>query len=216
MTPDEAVSSVQRLRQAGVDLESVHFHLGQRPQNPHAYSRAVAAVIDICRAAAFRPRFVDCGGGLPAPPCADLALAGLCTAISEIHAEFSPELEEVWLENGRFVTVARLPGWTRGLTFHGRIAFVGTSRVLPRFRQYAPGLDVDRSHCGIHAVDTVSGRVLGSLLWPWGNQIFAVDGVPVAFASGFPFTAGARRAARRETRLFYAFVTGLAGEGCKR
>src|SRR5262249_22603656 len=81
-------------------------------------------------------------------------------------------------EDGRFETVAQLPGWTRGLGFHDGVAFVGTSRVLPRFRQYAPGLDIDTSVCGLHAVDAGSGAVLGSITWPYGNQIFAVECLP--------------------------------------
>jgi uncharacterized protein (TIGR03032 family) len=62
-----------------------------------------------------------------------------------------------YLDNERLHPVARLPGWTRGLCFFGRIMFVGTSRVLPRFAAYAPGLDVDEAHCGIHALDMMSG-----------------------------------------------------------
>jgi uncharacterized protein (TIGR03032 family) len=124
----------------------------------------------------------------------------------------------VWVDNsgygelgvaadGRFTPVARLSGWTRGLCFHGRVAFVGTSRVLPRFRHYAPGLDVERSVCGVHAVDTATGAVLGSLIWPAGNQIFAVDWLPSRVSTGFPFPAGRRRPSRREKTLFYAFAT---------
>ena len=53
----------------------------------------------------FRPRFLDCGGGLPAPsPAADAAIASLDIAIAVAHARLGPELEELWLENGRFVT----------------------------------------------------------------------------------------------------------------
>ena len=69
-------------------------------------------------------------------------------------------------EDGKFISVALLPGWTRGLCFYQDIAFVGTSRVIPRFRQYAPGLDVEASICGLHAVDTKSGKTRGSLIWP--------------------------------------------------
>ena len=115
------------------------------------------------------------------------------------------------VEDGRFTAVARLPGWTRGLAFHGDVAFVGTSRVLPRFRQYAPGLDLATSVCGVHALDTRSGRVLGAITWPYGNQIFAIDALPSAVASGFPFAAGARRAAR-ERELFFAFLTSRTEE----
>jgi uncharacterized protein (TIGR03032 family) len=122
----------------------------------------------------------------------------------------------VWVDNsgygtvgvvadGRYDPVAALPGWTRGLCFHGDVAFVGTSRVIPRFSRYAPGLDPARAVCGVHALDTRSGRVLGSLLWPTGNQIFAIDWAPSAMVGGFPFERpGAGRSPR--TRAFlYAY-----------
>ncbi|NJL94860.1 MAG: DUF4915 domain-containing protein, partial [Anaerolineae bacterium] len=112
-----------------------------------------------------------------------------------------------WVEDGRFVPLLKLPGWTRGLAFHGNLAFVGTSRVIPRFRQYAPGLEVETSQCGLHAVDLNNGRVLGSLLWDYGNQIFAIEPIPRSVTLGFPFPAHARRATAREKLLFYGFET---------
>lgn len=115
-------------------------------------------------------------------------------------------------ESGRFRQVLRLPGWTRGLCFCGNIAFAGTSRVLPRFRQYAPGLDVDCSLCGVHAIDVKSGRVLGSLYWQQGNQIFAIEAVPSTFTTGLPFSFGSRRPSLREKKLFYAFASSPAQE----
>ena len=111
------------------------------------------------------------------------------------------------VEDSVFVPFVRLPGWTRGLTFHQNVAFVGTSRVLPRFRQYAPGLNLKRSVCGVHAVDLESGKVLGSLIWHYGNQIFALDWMPNDVTYGFPFRAGIKRATRREKTLFYTFKT---------
>ncbi|MGA9998417.1 MAG: DUF4915 domain-containing protein [Pyrinomonadaceae bacterium] len=110
------------------------------------------------------------------------------------------------VEDESFTPVVRLQGWTRGLCFHRGVAFVGTSRVIPRFQQYAPGLDVDKSLCGVHAVDVQTGRVLGSLTWPYGNQIFSVEWLPREFANGFPFAAKARRALEREKKLFYSFT----------
>ena len=111
---------------------------------------------------------------------------------------------EVGVADGeRFEPVAKLPGWTRGLGFAGDIAFVGTSRVIPRFRAYAPGLDVERSVCAIHAVDARSGRLLGSLTFPAGNQIFAIEAVPAQWSDGLPFHRGAGAAAARS--LFYAY-----------
>jgi uncharacterized protein (TIGR03032 family) len=111
----------------------------------------------------------------------------------------------VRVEEGRFETVSRLPGWTRGLAFAGGFAFAGTSRVIPRFSRYAPGLDLEKSRCAIHAVEIQSGRVAGSLLWPGGNQIFAIDVAPRGEVSGFPFSARRRSDSSAAKRLFYAF-----------
>lgn len=111
------------------------------------------------------------------------------------------------IEDGGFWPVTRLPGWTRGLCFYRTIAFVGTSRVIPRFHKYAPGLDPQASLCGVHAIDVETGRVLGSLIWPLGNQVFAIDWVSSQFSTGLPFSAQARRAPVRERQLFYSFST---------
>jgi uncharacterized protein (TIGR03032 family) len=120
---------------------------------------------------------------------------------------------ELWVDNsgygevgrigdGRFEPVARLPGWTRGLAFCGDVAFVGTSRVIPRFRRYAPGLDLDRSVCGVQAVDLRTGAIVASLTWPQGNQVFAVEAVPSSYSLGFPFRAGRRRQGAQIRALF--------------
>lgn len=115
-------------------------------------------------------------------------------------------------EGDKFVSVAHLPGWTRGLCFRGGIAFVGTSRVIPRFRKYAPGLDPDVSQCGIHAVDLQSGQCLGGITWDYGNQIFAVECVDASFASGFAFDATSAGPGEREKILFYSYYSDNTGE----
>jgi uncharacterized protein (TIGR03032 family) len=119
--------------------------------------------------------------------------------------------ELVVIEAGRPTTVARLPGWTRGLCLVGDVALVGTSRVIPRFRRYAPGLDVEGSVCAVHAVHLPSGKVLGSLRWPYGNQIFAIELISQESASGLPFPVGRARQRARERDLFYAFSTRSKG-----
>ncbi|MBK8598436.1 MAG: DUF4915 domain-containing protein [Holophagales bacterium] len=110
----------------------------------------------------------------------------------------------VVVDGERCTPVVSLPGWTRGLALAGDLAFVGTSRILPRFEQYAPGLVPARCVSGIHAVDLRTGGVRGSLLWPEGDQIFAVEAVPRSFAVGLPFRSGSPR---RTRELFYAFRT---------
>jgi uncharacterized protein (TIGR03032 family) len=106
----------------------------------------------------------------------------------------------------QFEPITQLPGWTRGLCLIGHTAFVGTSRVIPRFRQYAPGLDVERSSCAIHAVNIKTGKVLGSLTWPAGNQLFAIDWIPDNWNASLPFTRAGRRNTKRDREFFYAFT----------
>jgi uncharacterized protein (TIGR03032 family) len=124
---------------------------------------------------------------------------------------------KVWLANSGygelgvvrrniFESVARLPGWTRGLSFCKAIAFCGTSRVIPRFERYAPGIDLRNSKCAVHAVEAGTGKILGSLIWPHGNQIFSIEWLPANVTRGFPFEGGAlKRSDYRQ--LFYNFQT---------
>jgi uncharacterized protein (TIGR03032 family) len=105
------------------------------------------------------------------------------------------------IQDNVYAPVRRLPGWTRGLSIHGNVAFVGTSRLLPAFAHYAPG--VDKAVCGIHAIDTKSGELLGSITWPMGNQIFAIEWIDAERTSGLPYNR-ARSAQTAQLRdLFY-------------
>ncbi len=107
------------------------------------------------------------------------------------------------VEDGRFRPVARLAGLdTRVCASHGDLMFVGTSRVIPRFRSYAPGLDVDGSVCGVHAVDARSGVLLGSLVWPEGNQVFAVEAWMPRSPGGFPKRSATRASCGVAEQLF--------------
>jgi uncharacterized protein (TIGR03032 family) len=116
------------------------------------------------------------------------------------------------IRDGEPVTVARLPGWTRGLTFADGIAFVGSSRVIPRFAHYAPGLDVERSICGVHALDLSSGEVLGSVCWPSGNQVFDIAVLPRRATLGFPSVAGRRQSRRAVSSFFFSYQTPTSQE----
>ncbi len=110
-----------------------------------------------------------------------------------------------YVEGEAFVPVRKLESWTRGLCMVGNVAFIGISRVIPKFRQYAPGLDVDKSSCGVVALNLRSGEVLGSITWPWGNQIFAIESLSSKKSKGFPFVINDQNDL---TGLFYAFDVG--------
>ena len=143
----------------------------------------------------------------------------ICTGLTRPHsARFRGSLrnQEVWVDNsgygeigfvqnGRLQVVRKLPGWTRGLSMVDDVAFVGTSRIIPKYACYAPGLDAASSVCAVHAVSCKTGRLLGSLEWPYGNQIFALDWIPASVTTGFLFEAPFRRQ-KRDTALFYSYL----------
>ena len=70
-------------------------------------------------------------------------------------------LARVDLSTGTVETVATLPGFTRGLAFTGRVAWVGLSQVRDTvFRGLPVTTQPDRA-CGVWAVDIDSGQILG-------------------------------------------------------
>jgi diaminopimelate decarboxylase len=110
--PAEAVAALHRLQSAKVRLEMIHFHLRTNVESPVVYERALIEVAAICRAARFAPKIVDCGGGWPPPHTrardgrafdADFHLAGLAAMYRRALPQF-PELQGLWLENGRWLT----------------------------------------------------------------------------------------------------------------
>lgn len=112
MMPDEAVMALKQLQRAGARVELIHFHLRTNVASPAVYERALREVAETCRAARFAPKFVDCGGGLPPPDVrtregrpvdGDFDLAELARRYAEVLKQF-PGAQELWLENGRFVS----------------------------------------------------------------------------------------------------------------
>jgi uncharacterized protein (TIGR03032 family) len=83
-------------------------------------------------------------------------------------------------QTGRVETVARLPGFTRGLDFAGPFAFVGLSQV--RETALAAGLPlterlpVEERACGFWVVDTRTGQTVALLRFEAGvREVFAVQ-----------------------------------------
>lgn len=83
--------------------------------------------------------------------------------------------------DGRCRTVCRLPGFTRGVSFHDRFAFVGLSKI--REKRAFGGLPLeDRPgdlECAVYAVDIDTGRVPGFLRFEAGSEeLFDVQVLP--------------------------------------
>lgn len=158
----------------------------------------------------------------------------ICTGLTRPHSARLRDLtggtsvggkpvREIWVANsgygelgyvrdGRLEVVSRLPGWTRGLCVAADVAFTATSRVIPKFAGYAPGLEISQSRCAVHAVSMVTGKTLASLEWPYGNQVFAIDWIANRDTQGFVFGARSRRR-KRETAFFYSYLTGQENHG---
>ncbi len=92
-----------------------------------------------------------------------------------------------YIDGTEFKPVHKFDGWTRGLCFFENILFVGVSRVLPRFRHYAPGITSKKQVCAIVAFDLDKNKVIGEIKFPYGNQIFAIDYMFADQCSGLPF-----------------------------
>jgi uncharacterized protein (TIGR03032 family) len=92
----------------------------------------------------------------------------------------------VELSSGRYEPIARLPGFTRGLSFIGRYALVGLSQV--RESATFSGIPlverVRQRSCGVWIMDTDSAATLGFVQFEQAVQeVFAIEVLP---GVGFP------------------------------
>lgn len=112
LTPEEAVLLIGRLKRARVRVETVHFHLRTNVASPAIYERALKEVSEVCRAAQFSPRYVDCGGGFPPPEVKTRGGKALDATFdfAEMARVYQRALQmftgakEIWLENGRWMS----------------------------------------------------------------------------------------------------------------
>ncbi len=88
-------------------------------------------------------------------------------------------------QTGRFHSVASLPGFTRGLTFTGPLAWIGLSQV--RESAVFGGIPVaqralDERACGVWVVNIESGQTVGFVKFEDAVQeIFAVEIIPARY-----------------------------------
>jgi uncharacterized protein (TIGR03032 family) len=84
---------------------------------------------------------------------------------------------------GKYVPIAEVPGFTRGVDFTGNLAFVGLSQV--RERAVFSGIPItkrlteEQRTCGVCVIDLRSGQVVGLLRFETAVQdVFAVTVLP--------------------------------------
>ena len=68
---------------------------------------------------------------------------------------------------------------------------------------YAPGLKDKKQTCGVFAIDLKTSQVVGSILWPYGNQIFAVEWINTNVAEGF--IPNNNRGTKFKQSIFYSY-----------
>ncbi len=84
-------------------------------------------------------------------------------------------------QKGSTQTIAQLPGFTRGISFFGRYAFIGLSQVRESavFSGIPITQRVEERTCGVWVVDIESGQTAAFLRFEEGVQeIFAVEVLP--------------------------------------
>ena len=87
-------------------------------------------------------------------------------------------------QSGKKTTVAQLPGFTRGLSFAGPLAFIGLSQLREQhtFTDIPITDELDQRACGVWMVHIETGETIGLLRFEDAVQeIFAVEIAPVRF-----------------------------------
>jgi uncharacterized protein (TIGR03032 family) len=90
-------------------------------------------------------------------------------------------LERVDVETGQRDVVAVLPGYARGLAFHGGLAFVGLSRIreTTTFGGTPIAAYADQLKCGVGVIDVSTGTTVATLQFANGvEEIFDVQTLP--------------------------------------
>jgi diaminopimelate decarboxylase len=112
MTIGELASATEILGIARVGVSGLHFHLRTDVRQVCEYRRALSHVSHVSHELGLEPEYIDIGGGLPIS--GERLLDGTSTSSTFDFAEFNdwltsipsalPSIDEIWMENGRFLT----------------------------------------------------------------------------------------------------------------
>ncbi len=107
----EIPTALRMLRQWGLEPEVVHFHLRTNVAHAGEYRRGIQEALEAAEEGGWRPRVLDMGGGIPAESVRDphgrlfdarFTLSSVRQAVASV-LERHAYLEEVWMENGRWL-----------------------------------------------------------------------------------------------------------------
>jgi diaminopimelate decarboxylase len=107
---EEAGVALEILRAEGVVAESVQFHLRSNVEDVECYRRALNETARVFQQLGLEVKYLDSGGGLPiqyAEPggrAQDRECVSGYTRVLADSLALYPNLKELWLENGRFMT----------------------------------------------------------------------------------------------------------------
>ena len=113
-TADEAAAALKKLLRARVRTETISFHLRTNIPSAQVYQRTIAEIAGVCRAARFSPKYLDIGGGMPVRHVltrggkvfdGEFGLRAFAEMLRQSAKQF-PDLKEIWLENGRFISAS--------------------------------------------------------------------------------------------------------------
>jgi diaminopimelate decarboxylase len=111
MTRSEAEQALAALESRHVAVRSVHFHLRSNVCDVRDYDESIQELGAACRELRVAPEFLDIGGGFPTPgskrpghPDPYPNLTRSFSATAELAVREFPQIQEIWMENGRFLT----------------------------------------------------------------------------------------------------------------
>ncbi len=88
------------------------------------------------------------------------------------------ELNQCQSDGSENIILKTLPGFTRGLAISSKYLFIGLSKVQEGKDSYAPGLNIQKSLCGIAILRRSDHKLISLLSWPNGQQIFDIQILP--------------------------------------
>ena len=152
--PEELPLALDRLRQGGLEPETIHTHLRTNVADPTCWQRAMAVLHRCCTSNAWFPQNIDLGGGLP-------SFTARTRAGKTYTASFDPLLKS-YAEHVR--TALRPFTWAKTLWLeHGRHACAESGLLAIRI--------LDIKHKGAHRILICDGgRTLHALVSIWEDH----------------------------------------------